>query len=382
MKNMVIRLLVLLIIVSVQVKAQSEFQAPVQKALDSVMKEFDMVGLSVVVYKNNKQVYANNSGYKNLAEKAPLTETDIFRIASISKSFTSTALLQLVEKKKISLDDDVSDLIGFTVRNPNFPDKKITLEMLLSHRSSISDKQGYFTLDVIDPLKSENAEKCYNDYEPGSKYQYCNLNFNMAGAILERLTNVRIHEYIQQQILNPLGLYGGYWVDGLDSNRFVPLYTYNSQSATYEVSPAAYHPRREELKNYTIGYTTPVFSPTGGMKMSSVDLARYMAMHMNYGKYDGVRILKKKTSQRMQKSLGDDGGYGLALSESKYMIPGRTLIGHTGSAYGLYSAMFFDPKEKFGFVVITNGGRAAYKNDTNQLLAATIQTLYKYLIAE
>ncbi len=84
----------------------------------------------------------------------------------------------------------------------------------------------------------------------------------------------------------------------------------------------------------------------------------------------------------MQKSLGDDGGYGLALSESKYMIPGRTLIGHTGSAYGLYSAMFFDPKEKFGFVVITNGGRAAYKNDTNQLLAATIQTLYKYLIAE
>jgi len=382
MKNMVIRLLVLLIIVSVQVKAQSEFQAPVQKALDSVMKEFDMVGLSVVVYKNNKQVYANNSGYKNLAEKTPLTETDIFRIASISKSFTSTALLQLVEKKKISLDDDVSDLIGFTVRNPNFPDKKITLEMLLSHRSSISDKQGYFTLDVIDPSKSENAEKCYNDYEPGSKYQYCNLNFNMAGAILERLTNVRIHEYIQQQILNPLGLYGGYWVDGLDSNRFVPLYTYNSQSATYEVSPAAYHPRREELKNYTIGYTTPIFSPTGGMKMSSVDLARYMAMHMNYGKYDGVRILKKKTSQRMQKSLGDDGGYGLALSESNYMIPGRTLIGHTGSAYGLYSAMFFDPKEKFGFVVITNGGRAAYKNDTNQLLAATIQTLYKYLIVE
>lgn len=371
-----LRLFTLLIFAGFLAKAQS----PVEKALDSVMKEFNMVGLSVVVYKDNKQVYAQNLGYKNPETKTPLSENDIFRIASISKSFTSTALLQLVEKKKISLDDDVSDLIGFTVRNPNFPDKKITLEMLLSHRSSISDRQGYFNLDVINPEKSADAGKCYNDYEPGSKYQYCNLNFNMAGAILERLTGVRFHEYIQQQILKPLGLYGGYWVGGLDSSRFVPLYEYNSEKGAFEVSPAAYHPRTEELKSYVMGYSTPVFSPTGGMKISALHLARYMAMHMNYGKYDGVRILKKKTSQRMQTPLGTDGGYGLALSESTTMLPGHTLVGHTGSAYGLYSAMFFDPKKKFGFVVVTNGGRASYRQDTNQLLAATIQTLHKYII--
>lgn len=357
-------------------------QTPVEEALNKIMKDFDVVGMSVVVIKDNQQIYNNNLGYKNIEEQTPLSESDIFRIASISKSFTSTALMQLVEQKKISLNDDVGDLLGFKVRNPNFPDKVITLEMLLSHRSSLNDSQGYFTLDVIDPSKNENSEKCYSNYEPGSKYRYCNLNFNMLGTILERLTNVRFDKYIQQQVLHPLGLYGGYWVDGLDSTRMVPLYEYNAETKKYVAAPNAYHPRRTEIANYVMGYSTPVFSPTGGMKTSAIDLSKYMTMHMNYGKYNGVRIIKKKSAKRMQKSLGDDGRYGLALSESIYMVKDRVLIGHTGSAYGLYSAMFFDPKEKFGFVVITNGCRTGYANDTNQFLATTIQALYDHLIAK
>ena len=84
----------------------------------------------------------------------------------------------------------------------------------------------------------------------------------------------------------------------------------------------------------------------------------------------------------MQKPIAKEEGYGLALMNVKDLIEGKTMTGHTGSAYGLYSAMFFQPKDKFGFVVITNGCNPAYSEGMNKLLSATIKSLYKNYIQE
>ena len=134
---------------------------------------------------------------------------------------SATAIMQLIEQKKCHLDDDFSDLIGFKIRNPNFPDKKITLKMVLSHTSSINDKNGYFDLEVINPTQSKNYANSYSTYEPGTKYAYCNLNFNMIGAVIERLSGQRFDLYIKEHILNPLQLYAGYCVDSLDKKKFL-----------------------------------------------------------------------------------------------------------------------------------------------------------------
>ena len=183
------------------------------------MKDYPVMGLSVAVVKEGKVVHTQALGWKEEGKEA-LETTDLFRIASISKSFTVTALIQLVEKGLISLDNDVSDLIGFQIRNPKFPDTVITLRMLLSHTSSINDQQGYFTLDAIHPEKNATWQAAYNAYVPGKGYEYCNLNFNLAGAILEKYSGMRFDAYIQENILKPLGLYGGYNVDQLDKSRF------------------------------------------------------------------------------------------------------------------------------------------------------------------
>src|SRR5690606_6178193 len=145
---------------------------------------------------------------------------------------------------------------------------------------------------------------------------------NMAGAVIERFSGERFDEYIPGHILRPLGLYGGYRIDALDSDRFASIYTYNGTEGTFREAPDAYHPRREELKNYTIGVTTPVFSPTGGMKISAPDLARYMTMHMNYGESNGVRIIGEASSREMQKAVLETSGYGLALTNTSEYIPG------------------------------------------------------------
>ena len=104
----------------------------------------------------------------------------------------------------------------------------ITLKLMLSHLSSINDSQGYFSLDAINPAKNPDWARCYNDYAPGKGYQYCNLNFNMLGAVIEKISGERFDRYVKQHVLDPLGLYGGYYVEELDKSKFATLYAYDS----------------------------------------------------------------------------------------------------------------------------------------------------------
>src|SRR5690606_10654495 len=123
-------------------------------------------------------------------------------------------------------------------------------------------------------------------------------------------SGIRFDHYVKSHILDHLNLYGGYNVNELDSTRFATLYEYDPATRSFTPSPAAYAPRKEEIAHYTMGYSTPIFSPTGGMKISAPDLARYMIMHMNYGKAYGKRIIKKKSARIMQTPLSEAQHYG------------------------------------------------------------------------
>lgn len=367
-----------LFLISTDVKAQPE---KAEAGIKAIMQEIPVMGLSVAVVKDNKIIYAQSFGTKSRENNAPLTNDCIFRIASISKSFSATSIMQLAERKKLSIDQDVSELIGFKVRNPKFPETVITLRLMMSHLSSINDSQGYFTLDAINPEKNPNWAKSYSHYEPGKGYAYCNLNFNMIGAIIEKISGERFDQYVIKHLLDPLGLYGGYDVDGLDKSRFASIYEYKADSSKFILSEGAYASRAKELSNYAMGYTTPVFSPTGGMKISATDLAKYMLMHSNHGKYKGKRIISKKSAEQMQTAMSEEEGYGFAIETTSKMIPGKTMKGHTGVAYGLFSAMFFHPEEKFGIVVISNGCAPGYSEGYNTVIRKTVNCLYESLIA-
>src|SRR5699024_6286676 len=142
------------------------------------------------------------------------------------------------------------------------------------------------------------------------------LNYNLAGAILEKWSNTRFDQYVVNHVLKPLDITGGYDVDSLDRSKFVTLYAYNEEEDKLVPSPAAYRSLTNRLKNYRKGYDAPIFSPTGGMKISAHDLARYMIMHMNYGTYKNTSIISSKSDQLMQTpviKIDDNAAYGLAL---------------------------------------------------------------------
>lgn len=348
--------------VALGISCQGPTNAAVADAkMQQLVDTLDAVGLSVAVIKDNQLVYANAFGYKNLENKALLQPNDLMRIASISKSFTATSIMQLCEAGKFSLDDDISDALGFPVRNPRFPDQVITYRMLLSHTSSLSDAAGYFVLDVINPAKTPDVSGSFHEYAPGQGYEYCNLGFNTLGTLVEIHSGERFDAYVENHILKPLGLNASFNVNHLDSTQFATIYAY--EDGTFVPSYAAYNPRKEEIAHYVLGYSTPIFSPTGGMKICASDLAKHMRIQMNGGSYEGVTILSPESVKQMQtpQSRGERPtrdttcGYGFALETTDRLIEGEMMTGHTGGAYGLLSAMYFNPEKKFGFVMMTNG---------------------------
>ena len=356
------------------------------QAINDVMTEFQAVGISAAVVKDGKIVYNQSFGYKNLDTKTPLSNDDIMRIASISKSFTATSLLQLVDKGIISLDDDVSDLIGFRIRNPHYPEVPITLKMVLSHTASIRDKEDYFTLDHLNPAVYGDCVESYFEYKPGEGYNYSNMGLNLAGSILEKVSGIRFDDYVRENVIHRLGLYGGHNIDSLDANRFAIIYA--SKDGEYVESKGAYKSRSEDMPNYVFGYSSPIFSPTGGVKISAHDLAVYMMMHMNGGEYNGIRIISEESAKTMQTPVwmiqkeGEE-QYALCLREfvdfmddAKYNVPGSYPIGHTGGAYGLNSIMIWSPADGWGIVAMCNGFTAVKGKNFLQCLTNAIYQAY------
>lgn len=338
----------------------------IDAAIQEVMEEYDCVGISAVVIQDGEVIYDKAFGYKDLDTKEPLSTSHMMRIASISKSFTATGLMKQVEKGIISLDDDISDLIGFKIRNPHHPEVPITLRMVLSHTASIRDQENYSTLDHLNPAINGDCAASFYEYKPGEGYNYSNLGLNLAGTILEKVTNVRFDQYVRDSIILPLGLEGGHNIDVLDSSRIASLY--RRHNGEYVKSPA-YGSVAHRLDNYTMGYSAPIFSPTGGVKISAQDLAQYMKMHMNYGELNGVRIMSEESAKTMQTPVWMiqnihewEEQYGLCLKEfvdfidnPRYNTPGNYPIGHTGDAYGLRSIIIWSPADGWGIAAMTNG---------------------------
>ncbi|MBO7306226.1 MAG: beta-lactamase family protein, partial [Bacteroidales bacterium] len=251
---------------------------------------------------------------------------------------------------------------------------------------SMNDSNGYFTINAINPDSSATWQTAWNSYEPGTDYEYCNLGFNTLGTILERVSGERFDKYIVNHILNPIGVYGGYEVLSLDSTKFVNIYAWDRETGTFNHSPAAYATREKEIENYVFGHSTPVFSPTGGLKISAIDLSKVMRMHMSLGAIEGGNIISKESAELMQSAVSpkteNDDTYGFAITTSKNLLDGHTMIGHTGGAYGVFTSMFWDKDRKFGFIVMTNGCNGRRDNGFMSIHRECVAAMYKHFVAQ
>ncbi len=351
-------------------RKENEFKN-LETEIQETVDKLNVVGLSISVIENNKISYSQGFGYADIDKSIKTDTNTIYRIASISKSITASAIMKLYEEGKFKLDDDINDYLnGFEVRNPNFPDEKITFRMLLTHTSSIIDGDTYSTIyDIQD----------FGDYKPGDQFEYSNYGYNLLATLIEQISNQDFEDFVQENIFKPLNMKSSFNPNKFeDVDNIAVLYGIDEDGNYYE----RLNDKKRIEDNIVISSTVrdkdgkiPLgnafkYSPMGGLRTSPNELAKFMIMLSNKGLYNGTRVLKKDTVELMEQIhwYGDalNGLYkckGLGLHITDDLIEGSRLIGHTGEAYGLLSNMFYDENRKFGYIMMLNGNNYKFGDD-------------------
>lgn len=314
------------------------------------------------------------SGDADRAAHRRLTADDPVRIASISKLVVALGVMRLVERGTLDLDRDVSDWLGYRLRNPAFPDTPITLRLLLSHRSSLTDATDYvvpFGVLLRDRLADPKAWD--GDHAPGTYFRYTNFNFPVIASVMERATGTRFDRLMATEVLRPLGIDACYnWGDGCSDAtvaRAVVLYNPDGSVARDDLHgvrpdcPVLLAPGRScDLAAYVPGDNGGLFSPQGGLRISLNGLARVGQMLLRRGEgflSPASIALLEGPEWRFDGSNGDtergfNCRYGLAMQTLASPQPGcnddlfgearagTAHVGHSGDAYGLRSGLWID----------------------------------------
>lgn len=335
-------------------------------------------------------------GHADQATGREVSADDPVRIASISKLVTALGVMRLAEAGKLDLDADASTLLGWRLRNPAFPQVPITLRLLLSHRSSLTDAAGYWQTPLGGELREilEDPRAWDAKHAPGSYFRYANLNFPLVAQIMERATGERFDRLMARLVLRPLGLDACFnWALCSDAAaaRAVVLYDADGKPVKDDnhgrkpacpVTPAS--DGSCELSRWRAGENGALFSPQGGLRISARGLARIGRLLLGDGSIDGKRLFQPNSIQAMigpewqyrpgngltweEDTGGDDAGffcrYGLAVQTLATPVKGCrddpfgdgvARVGHSGSAYGLQAGLWVDRKRGTGVVWFATG---------------------------
>lgn len=336
-------------------------------------------------------------GMADIAANRPIGIDDPVRVASISKMVVAIGVLRLVEHGKLNLDMDVSRYLGWKLRNPAFPNQAITLRLLLSHQSSLTD-----TIDYVLPLDAdmrailEKPEAWDAKHAPGTWFHYTNFNTPVVAAVMEKVTGERFDKLMARLVLKPLRIDACYQFVTCSEDatkRAVTIYrdrqpTKDDHKGALPACPVT--PATDgscDLSMWQAGRNGATFSPQGGLRISARGLARIGRMLLNRGALDGTRILSARSVAILETPLWTYNGhnadiengfhctYGLATEilatptagcRDDPFGDGHRRFGHAGEAYGLKSGLWIDRKSGTGVayfatdVPATPGKRSAW----------------------
>lgn len=391
--------------------------------LDAMLSDADapVSGYGVMAYKDGQLIYQRTGGWRYIdgsdpTKNLPFEEDSRYRTASISKTFAAIGAMRLVEQGKLDLDRDVSDYLGFQLRNPNYPDTPITARMLMSHTSSLEDgsiysippeysireffvPEGKYWLDGEHFANSNDGV----DRSPGVYFHYCNLNYGVLGTVMECITGQRFDEYMKENVLEPMGIGASYNPGDFDAEEIQTLSAiYQKQSGGVWDKSGPYiaqidnyqgqvqdHDKvlitnpdtqdevvLEDLSDYKIGTNGTIFSPQGGLRVSMDEMKVLIELFLNDGTVNGTQILTPESVNEMftpvwtYDEVANNGntysglmcayGLGIQIMTSEYgdrFTEDRNIVlaGHFGEAYGLLAGLFMDRETGDVIYYVMNG---------------------------
>ena len=396
------------------------FLPPDGRAEDTLLKLLDgtsntpaVSGLQISTIRRGEvfENFAFGIAQTSARGNVPLRLNHKIRVASVSKITVAIAVLILLEEQHFSLDEDVSTLLGWKIRNPNFPHIPITVRSLLSHTSSVRDGTRYFIAagkgeirDFFYPgteLWEEGIHWATDPKEePGRYFSYSNLNFGLLAEIIERMSNQRFDLFLVNRIFEPLDLEADFNPCNLSRSELATTYRKKNAGGSWNVD-GPWQPQVDGekiscfygmsegtdgakfLENYQLGSNPTLFSPQGGLRASASDLSSILRLLANGGALDGRKILNKSSVETLLSpawrlnAAGDNGrtsgetqpggsrdglmtSYGLSIHRIDMRAWGftngpATLLGHLGRAYGVFSFALYDPDSKDGIAMVVTG---------------------------
>jgi len=300
--------------------------------------------------KNGKVVYSGAWGLADLERKLPVKTDTIFLVASVSKTLTAVAAMELVEQGKLDLDADVNGYLPFPVRNPKFPDVPITARMLLAHSSSIQEEYiRLFTLIVpgdspttlrafvesyVVPGGAFYDSTQWSNSKPGTKYSYSQVGTAVVGLLVEQLSGKPFDRFCKETIIDKLGMRDTSW-------RFAEV------DAARVAYPYTFITSKGQVKNEHWGAP---FYPAATIHTTAPELGKFLG---SIAQHDPL-LLKPSTQTEMLRVQ-----YPANDPDECLLWQHRTLgtfdtFGHGGGAPGVSSTMYFRPSDGVGVVTLTN----------------------------
>lgn len=346
-------------------QAGPELEAFMDGVMTTMLNEEHVPGAVCSIVKDGQVIFAKGYGVTDLEKRTPVDPTSTqFEVASVSKLFTGTAVMQLVEQKKLDLDADVNQYLTSMQVPDNYPEA-ITLKHLLTHTAGFSDHSlgmGTREVDKAIPLAEFMRDTLPPRVRPpGEVMAYSNQGVALAGLVVQEVSGQPFAEYVQQHILAPLDM------------------THSSFSRNETVSAGLFEPYQFRGGRYVrkpVNYMQN--TPAGALLSSGMDMTRFMMAHLNGGEINGVRILQPDTVARMhtQQFTHDPRLPGVCVSFLEDFTGTRRAIYHDGYLRGYASLCFLLPEENVGIFLSNNG-------DSNPMQGSVIRPFMKrYFPAE
>ncbi len=330
-----------------------ELEAFLDGMMSAGLQDKHVAGATVAVVKDGALYFAKGYGYADVDHRKPVdAATSIFRVGSISKLFTWTAVMQLVEQGKLDLNKDINEYLDFKI--PATYPEPITLTHVLTHTPGLEeDGRDLFTEDPnhITPMgKWLPAHMPARVRPPGTFSSYSNWATATAGYIVERVSGEPWDQYVAKHILEPLGM------QHTTGSQPLPDRFAADMSKGYN-----YKAGRFVSKKWEIVTGAP---PAGSVSASATDMANFMIAHLNNGEFHGQRILADSTAKRMHTRLftHDPRLPGFAHGFYEQSSHGLRLFGHGGDTQWFHSDLALFPSENIGVFV-------SYNTDTGSQLS-------------
>jgi CubicO group peptidase (beta-lactamase class C family) len=289
---------------------------------------------AILVSQNGETIYKNALGYADKDNDRKLNKSSVFYLASVSKQFTTMAIMILKEQKKLSYDDKLSKYF------PEFPDyaNTVTIEHLMTHTSGIADhyrldiyKKGLTNSDVVEVL----AKQKELDFQPGDKFSYSNGGYVLLSLIIGKVSSMPFHEFMETNIFKPLGM----------NNTLV----YDESAPKIENRAVGYN-EAGALDDYEI-FTTGA----GGMYSTLDDLHLWDQALYSEKLIPKATLEQAFTSATLNNGESTNYGYGWGVSEKE----GRKVVQHSGGLSGYRTFLKRNIYNNSGYIILTNHGDAS-----------------------